>query len=60
MCSYCTLVAYKKSFAAKFIKSPGNDFLRKKKQFLMRLFLSIIRFFFISTLNVNLAAVVFS
>ena len=29
MCSYCTLVAYKKSFAAKFIKSSGNDFLKK-------------------------------
>ena len=35
MCSYCTLVAYKKSFAVKFIKSSGNDFL--KTQILMRL-----------------------
>ena len=33
MCSYCTLVAYKKSFAAKFIKSSGNFFLRKKTVF---------------------------
>ena len=33
MCSYCTLVAYKKSFAAKFIKSSGNDFLKKKTVF---------------------------
>ena len=43
MCLYCTLVAYKKSVAAKFIKSSENDFL--KTQYLMRLLLSIIRIF---------------